>query len=84
MIDEHFTACILVIGKGAGPGANVGGIESFGDSGVVEVEVIGIVGRVIDNVSKPALEKKRAISVRGISCIRKNHHLGVAERRASI
>lgn len=65
MIDEHFAACILVIRKGAGPGADVGGVESFGDGGVVDVEVVGVVGGVIDHVSEPALKKNRGISVRG-------------------
>ena len=65
VIDEHFAACISVIRKGTGPGADVGGVESFGDGGVVDVEVVGVVGGVIDHISEPALSKKRGISVRG-------------------
>ena len=65
MIDEHFAACILVIRKGGGPGADVGGVESFGDGGVVDVEVVGVVGGVIDHISEPALSQQRGISARG-------------------
>ena len=56
MVDEHFAACVLEVGEGAGPGADVGGVESFGDGGIVDVEVSGVVGGVVDYVFEPALD----------------------------
>ena len=56
MVDEHFAACVLEFGESAGPGADVGGVESFGNGGIVDVKVSGVVGRVVDYVFEPALD----------------------------